>query len=339
MITTRFTRAYGLTHPIACAGMAFAGMTPRLPAAVSAAGGMGSLANVGFFPAALLERLVGELREATPRPFSINFITPYVQDEVIEAAARLAPASVSFHWGAPAPRWVERLHLADVKVWEQVGSVGEAERARRDGIDLVIAQGSEAGGHNYATMSTLAFVPAVRAALGPDALILASGGIVDGAGLAAALALGADGAWVGTRFLASEESDAHPEWKARLVAASGSDTVRTHVFGRHHPEFNPMRVLRNRVVAEWDARVAEIPADNAAEPVIGRMEVWGQAQELRRFQNLAPMTSASGDFEELPLLCGEGVGGIHALLPAREVLERMSGEASRILADLGRSVS
>ncbi|HZV92524.1 MAG TPA: nitronate monooxygenase [Caldimonas sp.] len=334
MIRTAFTVSYRLDHPIACAGMAFAGMTPALPIAVSSAGAMGSLANVGFFPPPLLEQLVGSIRAATAKPFSINFITLYAQDAIIETAARLAPASVSFHWGRPEPRWVTQLHQAGVRVWEQVGSVEQARRAVDDGIDLVIVQGSEAGGHNYGSMPTLTLLPAVRDALGDEMPILAAGGIVDGRGLAAVLALGADGAWVGTRFVATEESDAHPQWKQRLVAADGTQTVRTHVFGRHHPAFNPMRVLRNDVVAQWHERVADIPQDNSSERVIGSMDVWGQSQQLHRFQNLAPMAGASGDFEEMPLLAGQGVGGVHEILPAGIVVERMSHDAQAILQRL-----
>lgn len=330
---TRFTRRYGVSHPVASAGMAFASMTPPLPAAVSAAGGIGSLANVGFFPPELLRGMVAGIRALTDRPFNVNLITCFVEPAIIDTALELKPSSVSFHWGAPKPEWIAALKGAGIDVWEQVGSVDAGRRARDAGIDVVIAQGSEAGGHNYGAMSTLTLVPAMRDALG-DAIILASGGIVDGRGLAAALALGADGAWVGTRFLATHESQAHDEWKRRLVAAEGPDTVRSHVFGRQHAFFNPMRVLRNRVVAEWNDRVSEIPDDNSAQPEIGTMEVWGQPQVLRRFQNLAPMASALGDFDELPLLCGEGVSGVRDIAPAAEVLHRMVDEAARILAGL-----
>jgi NAD(P)H-dependent flavin oxidoreductase YrpB (nitropropane dioxygenase family) len=330
---TRFTSRYGIDHPVASAGMAFASMTPELPAAVSAAGGIGSLANVGFFPPALLRGMVAGIRGLTERPFNVNFITCFVEPAIIDMAVELKPSSVSFHWGAPKPEWVAALKGAGIDVWEQVGSVDAGRRARDAGIDVIIAQGSEAGGHNYGATSTLTLVPAMRDALG-DAIVLASGGIVDGRGLAAALALGADGAWVGTRFLATDESQAHPEWKRRLVAADGADTVRSHVFGRHHAFFNPMRVLRNRVVAEWNDRVPDIPLDNAAELQIGTMDVWGEPQVLRRFQNLAPMTSATGDFEELPLLCGEGVSGVRDIAPAAMVLHRMVHEAAQILAGL-----
>jgi NAD(P)H-dependent flavin oxidoreductase YrpB (nitropropane dioxygenase family) len=330
---TRFTTRYGLDHPVASAGMAFASMTPELPAAVSKAGGIGSLANVGFFPPALLQQMVGGIRALTAKPFNVNFITCFVEPAIIDMAVVLKPSSVSFHWGAPKPEWVAALKAAGVDVWEQVGTVADAVRAVESGVDVVITQGSEAGGHNYGSMSTLALVPAVRHAL-PHAILLAAGGIVDGAGLAAALCLGADGAWVGTRFLATHESQAHPEWKRRLVAAEGFDTTRTHVFGRHHADFNPMRVLRNRVVREWDARVADIPSDNSGEIEIGRMDVWSEPTVLRKFQNLAPMASAAGDFEELPLLCGEGVSGVRDIASAADVLHRMVNEAAEVLAAL-----
>lgn len=333
-LRTPFTQRYGIDLPIAQAGMAFASMTAALPAAVSAAGGIGSIANVGFFPPAMLRDIWGQARQLTDRPLSINLITCFVQQPIIDACVTLRPASVSFHWGAPDAAWVTALHEAGIAVWEQVGSVAQAVRAAKSDIDLIIAQGSEAGGHNFGELPLAALVPRVRDAIG-DRLLLASGGIVDGAGLAAALRMGADGAWVGTRFVASVESDAHPTWKARLVQASGADTVRTHVFGRHHPEFNPMRVLRNRVVREWHYKVDRIPADNSSQPVIGSMNVFGQEQALHRFQNLAPMKTAEGDFEELPLLCGEGVGGIHDIAPAGELVARMADEARRALAGRG----
>ncbi|MFC3132300.1 NAD(P)H-dependent flavin oxidoreductase, partial [Microbaculum marinum] len=175
--------------------------------------------------------------------------------------------------------------------------------------------------------------PAVVDAVGDRAMVLAAGGIADDRGLAAALMLGADGAWIGTRFVATAESAAAAEYKQRLVASGASDTALTHLFGRHHPEFNPIRVLRNQVVEEWSGRVDEIPADNSAEPLIGSMDLLGQPTELRRFANLVPMAGATGDFEEMALLAGEGVGLVHDLPPAGELVARMTREA---VAALGR---
>ena len=200
------------------------------------------------------------------------------------------------------------------------------------GVDIVVAQGSEAGGHNYGTAGTIALTPAVVDAVGDSALVLASGGIADGRGLAAALMLGADGVWIGTRFAATTESAVADEYKARIVAAGTDETVRTEVFGRHHPEFNPIRVIGNRVVAEWNDRVADIPADNSGEPVIGQMDLLGQATPLHKFTNMVPMAGATGDFEEMPLLAGEGLGLIDDLPSAGEIVARISSQAEAALS-------
>ena len=275
--------------------------------------------------------MVQAVQAATARPFHVNFITCYTTEAHIDVMVELAPRAVSFHWGHPEAGWVRKLHGAGIDVWEQVGSVGDAERAVEGGADLIVAQGTEAGGHNYGTAGTIALTPAVVDAVGDRALVLASGGIADGRGLAAALMLGADGAWVGTRFVATTESAVADEYKARLMASGTGDTERTHLFGRHHPDFNPVRVLRNRVVAEWGGRVAEVPADNSAEPVVGRMDLLGEDTELRKFTNMVPMAGATGDFDEFPLLAGEGVGLIGSLPAAGEVVARMTEDAAAAL--------
>lgn len=334
-LATRLTKRYGLSAPIVQAGMAFAGMTPPLCVAVSNAGALGSIAGVGIIPPEGVDALVQGVQAGTKRPFHVNFITCYTSDAHIDVMCRLKPAAVSFHWGHPARAWIDRLHEAGIDVWEQVGSVADARRAADDGIDAVVAQGAEAGGHNYGTAGTIALAPAVADAVGDKAMVVAAGGIADGRGVAAALMLGADAAWVGTRFVATRESAVAEDYKRRLIAAGTGDTVLTHVFGRHHPDFNPIRVLRNRVVGEWHARVAEIPADNSREPVIGRMDLLGQPTELRKFGNLVPMAGAGGDFEEMALLAGEGVGLVRDMPGAAEVVARMTREAETALARFG----
>lgn len=334
-ITNRFTLAYGIDHPVAAAGMAFAGMAPGFTVASANAGILGSFAGVGLMPPDILQQMLTDVREGTSKPFHVNFITIYTTDAHIQLCAEMKVAAVSFHWGAPKAKWVDLLHAAGIKVWEQVGSVEAAKKAVAGGVDCIVAQGSEAGGHNYGELPTFALVPAVRDAIG-DTMLLASGGIADGRGLAAALALGADGAWVGTRLVATTEAHAHPHYKERLVAASGVDTVRTRIFGKHHPDFNPMRVLRNRVVSQWHDRCDDVPSDNSAEPIIGSMDLFGVKTELRKFSNMVPMPSAEGDFDELPLLAGQGVGLIDSVRPMREVVERMVADAVAILARLSK---
>jgi NAD(P)H-dependent flavin oxidoreductase YrpB (nitropropane dioxygenase family) len=319
---TRFTTAYGLTSPIAQAGMAFVGMTPDLAVAVSNAGAMGSL-GVGLLPAPVMTQVIAGIRAGTTGPFHVNFITVFTAQDQIDAVCALAVPAVSFHWGHPSRAWIDQLHSAGIHVFEQVGSVDAARRAVDDGIDVVVAQGLEAGGHNYATLPTFALVPLVVDAVAP-ALVLAAGGIADGRGLAAALMLGADGAWIGTRLVATDESTAHDEYKARLIAASATDTVRTSLFGPETPDFNPMRVLRNRVVASS-------PTDGER-PVIGETMLGGERVELRRFTNLVPMRGATtGDFDEMPLLSGQGVGLVDAVKSAASVIADLTAGAREAL--------
>lgn len=329
-LRTRFTDAYGLTTPIAAAGMAFVGMTPDLAVAVSNAGALGSL-GVGLMPAPALTQTIAAIRAGTRRPFNVNFITIFTSVEQIEAVCAAGVAVASFHWGHPPRAWIDLLHAAGVRVFEQVGSVADARRAVDDGVDVVVAQGLEAGGHNYATLPTFALVPLVVDAVAP-ALVLASGGIADGRGLAAALMLGADGAWVGTRLVATAESAAHDGYKSRIVAAQATETVRTALFGPDTPQFNPMRVLRNRVVRDWQDRLDGIPVDTSELPIIGQMNLGGEELPMHKFSNLVPMRAATtGDLEEMALLAGQGVGLVTAIEPASVVISTMTTEANTML--------
>ncbi len=330
-LRTRLTEKYALETPIVQAGMAFAGMTPPLGIAVSEAGAMGSIAGVGIIPPEGVRMLVGGVQAGTDKAFHVNFITCYTMPAHIDLMCEMKPRAVSFHWGHPDQTWVDKLHGAGIDVWEQVGNVDDAQRAAGAGIDVIVAQGAEAGGHNYGSAGTMALTPAVVDAVGGRALVLAAGGIGDGRGVAAALMLGADGAWIGTRFVATQESAVADEYKQRIVAGATADTVRTHVFGRHHPDFNPIRVIRNSVVAEWDDRVDDIPADNNAEPVIGQMDLLGQPTPLHKFANMVPMEGATGDYEEMPLLSGEGLGLITDIPPAADVVARLDAEARAAL--------
>lgn len=330
-LRTRFTEAYGLDTPIAQAGMAFVGMAPDFAIAASNAGALGSL-GVGLMPVPVLEKTIAAIQAGTDRAFHVNFITLFTEPAQLDVVCAAGVAAASFHWGHPPRAWIDRLHSAGVRVLEQVGSVDAARRAVDDGVDVVVAQGSEAGGHNYGTLPTFALVPLVVDAVAP-ALVLASGGIADGRGLAAALMLGADGAWVGTRFVATTESAAHDGYKARLVAADGTDTERTGIFGPETPEFNPMRVLRNQVVREWAHRQEEVPTDTSELPVIGQTDLGSGPVEIHRFSFLVPMRDrTTGDLEEMALLAGQGVGLVHTVEPIATVIAEMTAEAVTTLS-------
>jgi enoyl-[acyl-carrier protein] reductase II len=305
-------------------------MTPDLAVAVSNAGALGSL-GVGLMPAPGIAATIAAIRAGTAGPFNVNFITVFTTDEQIDAVCAAGVAVASFHWGHPPRAWTDRLHSAGVRVFEQVGSVEAARRAVEDGVDVVVAQGQEAGGHNASTLPLFALVPLVADAVGPAALVLAAGGIADGRGLAAALMLGADGVWVGTRLVATAESAAHDGYKSRLVAATAGDTVSTSLFGPETPQFNPMRVLRNRVVREWADRPGDIP--DGPLPVIGETVLGGRRLPMHRFSNLVPMRDATtGDLEEMALLSGQGVGLVTSIRPAAEVIAEMTAEAEKLLS-------
>ncbi|HEY4025492.1 MAG TPA: nitronate monooxygenase family protein, partial [Candidatus Dormibacteraeota bacterium] len=249
----------------------------------------------------------------------------------VEACAEERVPIVSFHWGNPPGDTIDRLHSAGCRVWEQVGSLEAARRAVESGVDLVVAQGSEAGGHNFGTLPTLALVPAVVDAVAP-APVLAAGGIADGRGLAAALVLGAEGAWVGTRFVATREANAHEEYKSRLVQAIGADTVRSSVLGPDMPGFNPYRVLRNPLITEYEGREAELPSDLSGEPRIGSTLIGPQRVPIHRFSNLIPTPDTEGDLSLMAMPAGEGVGLVHAVVGAAEVVEDMVRQAAGILS-------
>lgn len=327
-LSTRLSERFGLKYPFACAGLAFAGMTPPLPIAVANAGAVGSL-GVGKLPPEAVIATVDAIRAGTDGCLNINFITIFTTDEHIDACIALKPEIVSFHWGHPQGKWIERLKDAGISVWEQIGSVEAAKLAVSDGIDAVIVQGTEAGGHNLGTLPLFALLPAVVDAASP-ALVLAAGAISDGRGIAAALALGADGVWVGTRMIATQEADIAPAYKQAILEARGDDAVLSTIFGRETPDFNPMRLLRNAIVREFEGRDQDVPDDPLSQPVIGAMTLGPMELPLHRFSNLVPMSTARGDVQQMPLLAGQGLDLVKDLPPAGELIDRMMADAADV---------
>jgi NAD(P)H-dependent flavin oxidoreductase YrpB (nitropropane dioxygenase family) len=331
-VKTRFTERYGCRHPFAGAGMAFVCETPDLAAAVCEAGGIGAL--TGFAPPDALRENVRELRRRSERPFHVNLLGVAPNDDQIAVCIEEGVPIVSFHWGHPPAAQLDVLREAGIAVWEQVGSPEAARLAAADGVEAVVAQGWEAGGHNYGGLPTVALVPEVADAVPLETLVLAAGGIADGRQAAAALCLGADAVWVGTALVAASEANAHPEHRRRLVAATGADSVLTSLFGPEAPAFNPMRVLRTRVIDEWGDRIGEIPADRSGLEEIGRTRFLGQEIVARRFESFVPVPETTGDFEEMAWLAGQGVGQVRDIRPAAQIVEEMMGKAAAVLGAL-----
>ena len=331
-ISTRLTKKYKVKFPFVAAGMAFVGSTPDLAIAVCEAGGIGSI-GVGILPPEAIGPLVAQVKKATKHPFHVNFVTLFATEDHIKACVDAKVPIVSFHFGHPPKHFIDLLHQAKIDVWEQVGSVEAAKTAVADGIDLIIAQGVEAGGHNFSTLPTFVQVPQIVAAVKP-VMVLASGGVATGSQIAASLCLGADGVWVGTRLVASNEAFAHPVYKTRLTTEDGTDTTLTHIFGPEMPNFNPVRAIKNEIVREFIGKEDTVPTDTSNEPIIGKTEFFGQEIILRRFNSFPPVATTEGDFEEMLLAAGQGVGMVHEIKPVKDIINAMMGEAVATLSGL-----
>ena len=334
MLRTRFTADYGLEAPIALAGMGFIS-TPRLAAAVANGGGFGSVA-AGLTSPGALRNLIATTRSMTDRPFGLNFIVettafgPLTSEEHIDVCVTEDVPVVSFFWNLPPVEWLMRLKNRGCRVWFQTSSIPLALEAVAMGADLVIAQGEEAGGHNKANTGLFVLLPAMIDALGGKVPVLAAGGIADGRGLAAALCLGADGVWMGTRFLATEESNAHPTYKQRVVEAGPGDLAKTFLFGPEWPDA-PMRVIRNRVVREWAGRDSATPSPPDSPQKIGTTKIGDMPYDMPKFAAILPTPETDGDFEEMCLAAGESAALIHDVVAAGEVVRRIAAETMAIL--------
>ncbi|MGE3774620.1 MAG: NAD(P)H-dependent flavin oxidoreductase, partial [Gammaproteobacteria bacterium] len=274
MIVTALTEMFGLQHPVVLAPMgSVAGGS--LAAAVSNAGGLG-LVGGGYGDPAFLRAELARVREATQRPWGVGFITWSMRPETLTLALDARPQAVMLSFGDPRPH-AEAIKAAGCRLICQVQDVRDAVAAREAGADLIVAQGTEAGGHG-AMRATLPLVPAVVDAVAPLPVV-AAGGIADGRGLAAALMLGAQGALIGTRFYAASESLASAEAKARIVAAEARQTERTRVFdvvrGYDWPSPYTGRALRNAFTARWQGREDALAAALASE----QPRYWRAAQD------------------------------------------------------------
>jgi nitronate monooxygenase len=297
---------FGLDHPVMSSPMAMhSGGT--LAAAVSSAGGLGSFGAMHPTKGPDWVRAqLSAIRAATDRPFAVGFITPFLPfaTAVLEAVLAERPPAVALSFADPRP-WLDQAKAAGARVLCQVQTNADADTAVEAGADVLVVQGTEAGGHT-GTLSLLPFLAAV-AARHPDVPLLAAGGIADGRTLAAALVAGADGAWVGTAFLATPEAvevdDVH---KRLIVESDGTDTVLTQAYdivsGLPWPPTIAERVRRDAFTDEWAGREAEL---------------------RERATDAAPTSDA--------VLYGQSAGLVPAIRPAAEVLHTICAQAEAVL--------
>jgi nitronate monooxygenase len=328
-----------IDYPILSVGFGVAA-GPELVAAVSNAGGFGVLGATGMNPEQIIN-VIAQTRQLTDQPFGINFIIAefesdsdedraFVREEVAAAAAERVAAVVLF-WGDPRP-YVEIAHRRGVKVLIQVGSVEEAQAAARAGVDAVIAQGVEAGGHVRGTTSIWELLPATVEAVKPLPVI-ASGGIGDGAGLARALELGAQAVSLGTRFVASDEAWLHVAYKQRIVDSTAADTVLNELYDVWWPGA-PHRTLRNKTFAEWERAgrppTGKRPGEGTS---IGKRHlVSGELEDWPRYAVGSVPPDFEGDIEYAPLWAGESCTVVNDIKPAGEIVRDLVRDAQAALA-------
>jgi enoyl-[acyl-carrier protein] reductase II len=339
-LDTRLTRDYGVRFPFVGAGMGFVSM-PSLVAAVSNAGGIGVLGNA-IEPPPSTQALIRMVRSLTTKLFGVNFIVddsafgPIATDAHIDVCVEERVPLVVFHMNVPPRAWVERLHKAGARVWMQCASVEQAAEAAQLGVDAVIAQGSQAGGHNKSRTRTFTLLPRIIDAVHP-LLVLAAGGIGDGDAVAEAITRGADGVWVGTRLVASAEAHAHAEYKRRLTVAKGDATATTTMFGPEYPN-RPYRVLRNRIVNQFAGRENEIPNPPPPPAVIGTTFLFPltirQPYQMPKFSAIVPTPETLGDFEEMGMPAGsESLKAIDRVQPAAQIIATMMADARAALRE------
>ncbi|HYM03448.1 MAG TPA: nitronate monooxygenase [Stellaceae bacterium] len=326
---TALCEKLGIDLPIIQAPMAGA-VGPALAAAVSNAGGLGMLVPWRADPETV-RRQIRATRELTQRPFGVNLNLDFPQEERLAVCLDEGVPVIWFFWQDPSAL-VPRAKAAGAVVLHTVGSAEAARQAVQCGVDVVVAQGWEAGGHVRGTVATLPLVPAVVDAVAPVPVV-AAGGIADGRGLAAALALGAAGAWIGTRFLMAEEATIHPRYRQLLIEAAETDTVHLDdLFDVTWPKA-PHRTLRNKTVEAWER--AGRPA-SGQRPGEGETIATSRAVgKIVRYQSFTPGPDAEGDIDALSLWAGQGVGLVRKPQPAGDIVREIVAEAQAVLRRLG----
>jgi enoyl-[acyl-carrier protein] reductase II len=315
---TAICELLGIEHPVIQASLG-PWTSVALTAAVSQAGGIGSLGTALLSPEQVVDQ-IRRTRGLTDKPFVVNHTRRPLDAEAFELTLRERPKAVSLALGEPRDL-ARRAHDAGCLFIQQVHSVEQAVVAVEQGADLVIAQGEEAGGFGGG-IGGLALIPQVADAVAPVP-VAAAGGIVDGRGLAAALALGAAGVNIGTRFLAAEETEVPAQWKQRIVDARSEDTVRA-IFAEH--VFPPVEIGGYEGKTPRVLRTDWVDRHNA-DP---------QAVAAEREQLAAELVDAirHGRGHELVPFTGQTAGMIDSIRPAGEIVRRMVAEAEELLARL-----
>ncbi len=314
-ISTAITRLLGVEHPVLLAGMGGVSYA-EVCAAVSEAGGFGSLGMAGLSPRVIAEQMA-RVRDLTDKPFGVDLLTAQPESLTASVDVIIKGGAKAFIAGLGVPvAIVDQLKQAGIIVMSMAGTVRHAVKAAEAGCDVVIAQGTEAGGHT-GSVASVALWPQVVDAV--DVPVIAAGGLFDGRGLAAALAFGCAGVWMGTRFIASDEAHAGQPYKDAILAMSETDTVISRAFTG-----KTLRALANDTTRAWEGR------ETLPFPM--------QAMQSVQANLLGPIAGIVDDVNPATqcLAVGQGGGAIRTVLPAGEIVRRIVAEAEQAISRLTR---
>ena len=317
VLETAFTRLVGCAAPLEVAPMGAIG-TPDLIGAVSRAGALGMVGTAGM-SAAQVSSMLDAVLEVAEGPVGANMLMPFADEAVVEAAAARVRV-FDFYHGAPDPSLVSIVHDAGSLASWQVGSVEEAKAAVDAGCDLLAVRGTEGGGRMHGSQPLWPLLNRVLDAVSVP--VLAAGGLATARDLAAVLAAGADGARMGTRFVATEESGAHPLYKQAIVDATGADTELVTDFSAFWPNGpEPHRVLRTAVDL----------ARSLDGDVVGEGMLFGERRPIPRFAAAPPTADMTGTIEAFALYAGVSAGSVDRIEPAGDVVHRIVAGAEQLL--------
>jgi nitronate monooxygenase len=312
-VRTAFTELMGCEVPIQSAPMGGI-VTPELVAAVTTAGAMACVGLAGV-PARGVRQIVAAAASAARGPWGANFMIPVLDKDCVEIAAATVPY-VDFYHGDPDAALVEMVHAGGAKAGWQVGSLAHALAAVDAGVDLLVVRGIEGGGRMWGHQSLWPLLVEILDAV--NLPVLAAGGIADGRGLAAAVAAGAAGVRMGTRFVATDECGAHPLYKQAVTEAAADESVLTNLFSVMWPPGpSPARILQRSIDA----------ASGLPDGLIGEMRMGPDVMPIQRFAVPPPTASATGHVEAMPFYAGESAGLISRIEPAGEVVGRIAADA------------
>jgi nitronate monooxygenase len=302
---------------------------PELAAAVSNAGALGML-GVSYLDPDTLRSSIRRTASLTARPFGVNIILRWDEQERLEISLEEGVRLVSTFWADrdPVDRYVDTVHEAGGLAMHTIGSSEEARRAVESGADVIVAQGADAGGHVWSSIGALSLIPTVVDAVSPVPVI-AAGGVGDGRGLAAVLMLGAQAAWMGTRFVVADETLSDPAYRDRIVQASETDAVLSSgVFDRGFEDAR-VRTLDNSTLRSWREAGSPDPGRRPGEQDVVAMRPDGGT--VLRYDSAPPSLGLEGDLEAMANYAGQAVGLVRRRQPAAEIVHEVVVEAAQLL--------